>query len=131
MRKEEFESRIRELLPDVSEKAMDHTASYAEELEREAEECAESLYDAFYVELALVKRDHGAEIAKAIFDCGEHFTFNFFELRGAAHRLCGLYDPRRDGTDGGGKPPHGLNAVARPRGNDERGGGAWYHARDP
>ena len=52
MRKEEFESRIRELLPDVSEKAMDHTASYAEELEREAEECAESLYDAFYVELA-------------------------------------------------------------------------------
>ena len=68
MRKEEFESRIRELLPDVSEKAMDHTASYAEELEREAEECAESLYDAFYVELALVKRDHGAEIAKAIFD---------------------------------------------------------------
>ena len=87
MRKEEFESRIRELLPDVSEKAMDHTASYAEELEREAEECAESLYDAFYVELALVKRDHGAEIAKAIFDCGEHFTFNFFELRGAAHLL--------------------------------------------
>ena len=39
------------------EKAMDHTVSYAEELEREAEECAGSLYDAFYVELALVKRD--------------------------------------------------------------------------
>ena len=67
--------------------ALDRTVSYAEELEREAEECAESLYDAFYVELALVKRDHGAEIAKALFDCGEHFTFNFFELRGAARLL--------------------------------------------
>ena len=87
MQRAEFESRIRELLPGASETALDRTVSYAEELEREAEECAESLYDAFYVELALVKRDHGAEIAKALFDCGEHFTFNFFELRGAAHLL--------------------------------------------
>ena len=87
MQRAEFESRIRELLPGASETALDHTVSYAEELEREAEECAESLYDAFYVELALVKRDHGAEIAKALFDCGEHFTFNFFELRGAARLL--------------------------------------------
>ena len=87
MRKEEFESRIRELLPDVSEKAMDRTISYIEELDQETEECAESLYDAFYVELALVKRDRGAEIAKALFDYGENFTFNFFELRGAARLL--------------------------------------------
>lgn len=87
MQRAEFESRLRELLPGASETALDRTVSYAEELEREAEECAESLYDAFYVELALVKRDHGAEIAKALFDCGEHFTFNFFELRGAAHLL--------------------------------------------
>ena len=87
MQREEFETRIRELLPEASKMALDRTVSYAEELEREAEECAESLYDAFYVELALVKRDHGAEIAKAIFDCGEHFTFNFFELRGAARLL--------------------------------------------
>lgn len=87
MQRAEFESRIRELLPRASETALDHTVSYAEELEREAEECTESLYDAFYVELTLVKRDHGAEIAKALFDCGEHFTFNFFELRGAARLL--------------------------------------------
>lgn len=87
MQRTEFESRIRELLPGASEMALDHTVSYAEELEREAEECAESLYDAYYVELALVKRDHGAEIAKALFDYGEHFTFNFFELRGAARLL--------------------------------------------
>ena len=75
MRREEFESRIRELLPDVSEKAMDRTISYIEELDQETEECAESLFDAFYVELALVKRDRGAEIAKALFDYGENFTF--------------------------------------------------------
>ena len=87
MQREEFETRIRELLPGASKMALDRTVSYAEELEREAEECAGSLYDAFYVELALVKRDHGAEIAKALFDYGEHFTFNFFELRGAARLL--------------------------------------------
>ena len=87
MQRAEFESQLRELLPRASETALDRTVSYAEELEREAEECAESLYDAFYVELALVKRDHGAEIAKALFDCGEHFTCNFFELRGAARLL--------------------------------------------
>ena len=87
MQRAEFESRIRALLPGASETALDRTVSYAEDLEREAEECAESLYDAFYVELTLVKRDHGAEIAKALFDCGEHFTFNFFELRGAARLL--------------------------------------------
>ena len=87
MQRAEFESRLRELLPGASETALGHTVSYAEELEREAEECAESLYDAFYVELALVKRDHGAEIAKVLFDYGEHFTFNFFELRGAARLL--------------------------------------------
>ena len=30
---------------------------------------------------------YGAEIAKALLDYGEHFTFNFFELRGAARLL--------------------------------------------
>lgn len=87
MQREEFETRIRALLPGASETALDHMASYAEELERETEECARDLYDAFYVELALVQRDYGAEIAGKLFDYGEHFTFNFFELRGAARLL--------------------------------------------
>ena len=37
----------------------------------------------------------------------------------SVHRLRGLHDPRRDGADGGREPPHGLDAVARPRGDDE------------
>ena len=41
------------------------------------------------------------------------------QLLGPAHRLRGLYDPRRDGADGGREPPHGLDAVARSRGDDE------------
>ena len=44
MQREEFETRIRELLPGASKMALDRTVSYAEELEREAEECAGSLY---------------------------------------------------------------------------------------
>lgn len=87
MRREEFERRIREMLPGVSEAAMGKHTSYVEELEREAGERSEKLYDAFFVELALVKRDHGAETAKTLFDDGERFTFNFFELRGAARLM--------------------------------------------
>ena len=73
--------------PEHRKRPLDHMASYAEELERETEECARDLYDAFYVELALVKRDYGAEIAGKLFDYGEHFTFNLLELRGAARLL--------------------------------------------
>ena len=40
MQRAEFESQLRELLPRASETALDRTVSYAEELEREAEECA-------------------------------------------------------------------------------------------
>ena len=84
MQREEFELRICEMLPGVSKDAMGNFTSYAEELERETEERSEDIYDAFYVELALVKRDYGVAIAKSLFDYGEQITFNYFELRGAA-----------------------------------------------
>ena len=87
MRKEGFESRVRDLLPEVTDKAMTAWTRYAEELDQDGVEPEADHYDENYVELALVKQHYGEEIATQLFNYGEHFTFNYFELRGAARRL--------------------------------------------
>lgn len=87
MRKEEFESRVRDLLPKVTDKAMAAWTRYAEELNQDGVEPEADFYDENYVELTLVKLHHGEEIATQLFNYGEHFTFNYFELRGAARKL--------------------------------------------
>ena len=61
--------------------------------------------------------DGGAEVRAG--RGGGHRARRGQQLLGSAHRLRGLYDPGRDGADGGREPAHGLDAVARPRGDDE------------
>ena len=87
MQKEEFETRIRALLPGASEAALANISQLAEDPEVEETMGQADLYDSFYIELSLVKRDHGAEIARALFDYGEQYTFDPFELRGAARHM--------------------------------------------
>ena len=87
MQKEEFVGRIRSLLPGASEASMNQFISYAEELERDGTERSDTFYDCFYVELSLVKRDHGETVAEKLFNFGEQFTCSPFELRGAARLL--------------------------------------------
>ena len=87
MQREEFESRVRALLPEVTDKGMASWMRYAEELDQDGVEPEADYYDENYVELTLVKQHHGAEIATQLFNYGEHFTFNYFELCGAARRL--------------------------------------------
>lgn len=87
MRREEFESRVRALLPEVTDKAMAAWTRYAEELDQDGVELETDHYDENYVELTLVKQHYGEEITTQLFNYGEHFTFNYFELRGAARRL--------------------------------------------
>ena len=53
MQKEQFEARIKELLPNMTEQAMDKWTQYAQELEQDGTEKASDLYDAAYVELRL------------------------------------------------------------------------------
>ena len=60
MQREEFETRIRELLPGSSEIALATVTTYAEEPDELAIELSDGaghFYDAFYVNLALVRRD--------------------------------------------------------------------------
>ena len=87
MQKEQFEARIKELLPNMTEQAMDKWEDYAQYLLEEEEETSDFFYDAVYVELCLIKQHQGEQTATSLFNYGEHFVFNYFELRGAAALL--------------------------------------------
>ena len=56
-------------------------------LEQDGTEKARDLYDASYVELRLIKEYQGEPTAASLFNYGEQFVFNYFELRGAAAKL--------------------------------------------
>lgn len=87
MTREDFERRITALLPDVSDQAMKNWLEYAKNLDRDGTETESEIFDRSYVELALIKRHQGVETAAALFNYGEKFVFNYFELRGAAEFL--------------------------------------------
>ena len=87
MQKEQFESMVRELLPAVTDNAMAIWTTYARDLEQESVEPASHIFDAAYVELMLIKQHQGEETAVRLFNYGEQFIFNYFELRGAASML--------------------------------------------
>ena len=87
MQKEQFETRLKELLPNMTEQAMDKWEDYAQYLLEEEEETSDFFYDAVYVELCLIKQHQGEQTATSLFNYGEHFVFNYFELRGAAALL--------------------------------------------
>ena len=87
MQKNEFETMVKELLPDVTEQAMEKWTQYARELEQDGTEKECDLYDAAYVELRLIKEHQGEPTATRLFNYGEQFVFNYFELRGAAAKL--------------------------------------------
>ena len=87
MQKNEFEVMVKELLPDVTAQAMEKWTQYAQELEQDGTEKQSDLYDAAYVELQLIKEHQGEPAAASLFNYGEQFVFNYFELRGAAAKL--------------------------------------------
>ena len=87
MQKEQFETRIKELLPNMTEQAMDKWEDYAQYLLEEEEETSDFFYDAVYVELCLIKQHQGEQTATSLCNYGEPFVFTYFELRGAAALL--------------------------------------------
>lgn len=95
MQKEEFAARLRALAPGASEAAVRHFITYAEDLEQDGTELSGDFYDAFYVELSLVKRDHGEKIAETLVNHGGQFTMNPFELRGAAKLVVQGWPPEK------------------------------------
>ena len=87
MNKEQFETRIKELLPQTTEQALNAWTEYIQSLEEDEIDPASYLFDCSYVELSLIKQHQGEEVATQLFNYGEHFVFNYFELRGAASKL--------------------------------------------
>ena len=86
MNKEQFETRIKELLPQTTEQALNAWTEYIQSLEKEEVDPASDLFDHVYVELSLIKQHQGEEVATQLFNYGEHFVFKDFELRGAASK---------------------------------------------
>ena len=66
MQKEQFEARIKELLPNMTEQAMDKWEDYAQYLVEEEEETSDFFYDAVYVELCLIKQHQGEQTATSL-----------------------------------------------------------------
>ena len=87
MQRVRFESMVKSLLPAVTDRAVDTWVQYAQELDHEEVEAESDFFDAAYVELMLIKQHHGEDIATNLFNYGEVFPFNYFELRGAANKL--------------------------------------------
>jgi len=84
MTEQKFRENMEELLPGLSEKAMESWMAYARELDADGVIEAQEFFDKTFVELDLIRQHQGSEIARRLFDYGEHFTLNPFELRGAA-----------------------------------------------
>lgn len=99
MQKNEFEVMVKELLPDVTAQAMEKWTQYAQELEQDGTEKQSDLYDAAYVELRLIKEYQGEPTATSLFNYGEQFVFNYFELRGAAAKLTEGWTLEQDEED--------------------------------
>lgn len=87
MKTEQFEHKIRELLPEATQTALSAFVDHARSLEEDEIEQAATFYDRLYVDLSLVLRDHGVGTATKLFNHGEFFTFNPYELREAANLL--------------------------------------------
>ena len=87
MQREQLENLIRHLLPEATCEALDAWTTYADELSQDGVEPEAELYDKSYVERTLIKQHGGKEIATQLFNDGTQFTFNYFELRGAASKL--------------------------------------------
>ena len=63
MNKEQFETRIKELLPQTTEQALNAWTEYIQSLEKEEVDTASYLFDCSYVELSLIKQHQGEEVA--------------------------------------------------------------------
>ena len=91
-------------MPEATDEAMNAWTAYADELSREDVEPESELYDKSYVELTLIKQHCGEQVATRLFNYGDQFTFNYFELRGAASRLVSgwtLEDIAKDAVENG------------------------------
>jgi hypothetical protein len=83
----EFELRIQDFLPEANKAAMQKWVLFADEQKRWELEEPEGFFTNLFVELNIVAKHYGKEIALQLFDLGQSFTLNAFELRDAAKHL--------------------------------------------
>lgn len=81
---QEFQSKMKELLPGASEKAIKQLISYAEELDGEKTYPQGAFFSESYVNYNLAVCQHGADIIGSVLKVCEEFCLNPWEIRDAA-----------------------------------------------
>lgn len=87
MGKEEFQACIMELLGETDSAATEAWLQYAEDLDQAGAETKAVFFDEICGELQAIKGEFGLDIARQLYNYGQTFTFNPFELRTAAEHL--------------------------------------------
>ena len=87
MDKETFEKNIQNMLQNPDPAATKAWLDYSEDLEQYGTCDAADFRRVMYQELIAIQKDFGAEITEQLYNGGKEFTFNPFELRGAAEFL--------------------------------------------
>jgi len=79
-----FTEKISAILVEYNSTAMEKFLQYARELDIDGCEKEQDFFSKFCRELETAKQEYGLEIAQQIFNTGEQFTFNYFEIPDAA-----------------------------------------------
>ena len=87
MDKETFEKNIQSMLQHPDPAATKAWLEYSEDLEQDGICDASDFRRVMYRELTAIQKEFGAEIAEQFYNGGKEFTFNPFELQGAASFL--------------------------------------------
>lgn len=93
MTAEDFESSMTALLPEGTAAAMSGWVRFAEDLQMDSGEFTAKALAEYYVEFGLIKQSLGDELAVRLFNLGESYTPNPFEMRWAAGLLQQNYEP--------------------------------------
>jgi len=85
--KEMFEKKMQTLLQNPDPAATKAWLAYANDLEQDGICDAEDFFRVVHRELVSIQKEFGQEIVERLYNGGKEFTFNPFELHGAAEFL--------------------------------------------
>lgn len=97
-----------ELLPDISSEALDAWEKFISDMNAGDEAEVRIMRSELCAEMRLIRQDYGEELATRLFNMGEQYPINIFELPGAAEMMsCGASEDEIFGeiTNFGFHPP--------------------------
>ena len=84
---EKFCEAMTELLPNISSEALDAWEAFISDMNAGEKTEAFIMRGELYAEMLLISQEYGDELATALFNMGERYVINTFELPGAAEMM--------------------------------------------